>query len=109
MNTKHKNYKKYLKVHKEYIAYENPVRYEWDYREQELWDELYSDKFRNFTGPDYKGTTKSMYARHMNKQDKTCNKKALFNILKLTDIESDAITYKTEFRYHHKNGSWMLL
>lgn len=105
MNTKHKRYKEYKKVEKVYCDYKCPDFYLDDWRERELFDQYYSYKFYCFRNSCSDSKLKSRYANMLNKQDKTFNKRILYNILKLEHID-EALTYNTEFIYHHKNRSW---
>lgn len=108
MNTKHPDYKKYLRVQKVYCGYKSPFKYIDDWKETELFDQYYSYKFYCFRNSSSDSKLKTRYSKMLNHQDKTHNKRILYNILKLEHID-EALTYKTEFIYHHKNRSWMYI
>lgn len=108
MNTKHKHYKEYVKVITESGSWRTHFNLMPEWKENELWDYRNSYKFYCFRNGNSDGPLKSRYAKMLNKQDKTHNKRILHNVLKLNHID-DALSSNTEFMYHHKNRSWMYI
>lgn len=114
MNTKHKDYRKYLRLQKADEQYDRIYKdltgsypgcfHEW--KSAELFDKIYGVKYRRFSNRRFKSGL-DIYVDKINTQDKSHNKRVLHRLLKTEEYESHS--NNTEFRYNHRHRAWWYL